>query len=63
VAPGPGYGSCLRVVETKPGMGTGESRYRTADGRWWRECPATVTDSTLGQEVRYLHGDHLCNRP
>jgi hypothetical protein len=56
----PGYSDCLRVVETKAGPGTGETRYRTSDGRWWREQSPCVTDSTTGVDVRYQHGDFIC---
>lgn len=55
----PGYSDCQRVVETKPGPGTGETRYRTADGRWWKETTFHA-DSTAGGEIRYVHGDYLC---
>ena len=59
MAPGPNYGTCQQIVETRPGPGTGETRYRTADGRWWRETDAHA-DTTMGTQTAYLHGSHIC---
>lgn len=57
MAPG---NNCQRIVRTRPGEGTGETLYQTEDGRWWREAPAGVVDSTSPSERRYLHNDHAC---
>jgi hypothetical protein len=35
-----------RIVETRPGPGTAETHYRTADGRWWEECSADLAQFT-----------------
>lgn len=34
-----------RVVQTRPGPGTGETFYKTQDGRWW-EVREPICDGT-----------------
>ena len=58
MAPG---NNCLRIVRTKPGPGTGETRYQTEDGRWWKDAEPRIADSTNATEIRYHHGDSLCS--
>lgn len=53
---------CLRIVETRPGVGTGDSYYRTNDGRWWHTARGVFADETAPSERRYVHNNSLCRR-
>lgn len=58
-----GTDGCKRIVQTKPGARTGETLYRTEDGRWWTDEIGPMTSSGTGGTgvtIEYVHGDRMC---
>jgi len=39
----------LNIIRTRAGPGTGETRYQTSDGRWWKE-PSSATPSSTAAD-------------